>query len=971
MSTMAAAAAAQQEGHFKLLLDEYNLLITSCKEKYNVKFTICKKSILTTCQIEHLQQHLSFFNHKYLTTCYYQNLNYCACVEFYNDKNEQVLHECNIFPIILGSDLDLQFLHFSTQEHGNSDNLCNCIQTQFEQIKPNVNYKCNLFVNQQYYDPKYYSNLFGYVIIGGKVSIIPYLITNNRELFHCISDKTVLDRSKIKKKKQNNFKLFNNIYVEKAATTPAVIDSAYFFKTKKNIYKYIYTDDSRGILLKFFGDNLLFRDFLGKNFLNTFPTHHLNNFNEMFNYNRHIDWTIASFKRAQHLIKKHILPIDNLSNKLILSPAILLYRLFFLIIKKPIVAHQIVYLGTWSKLLSFTAQSVYLNTFTNKSSYYNNISKNHVKNLDVNTSNLYRNVSSSQICRRDCFSQVLRPSPHNISTNIIPEKYNGFLCLLERGINIDSFNKHYTLISDVAIYTFTMQKKKNYMLLTECLDYLLEKNFLIQSSSNGDGVLILINGGLPTKYCKHPDITFDFFFYTVKQLNPCIEVIYHNSQKYILLNHFQGVPFKEQCYTNEQQQQFALSPQELHESAISKYFTINTFFGNAQINKLSENIENFKINKLLFGVNYMKNKIESIHYAPYSIFTRENTMFFHENYGDDNDTLKVNTCFVAEPFCTQDGFILNSKQIKVLFIRRYTLDLYFTQNMKLLLNNNNNNTQQHGNFNKTMNNFYIGEIQTFNNNLDLYNDNLKILKTPKITIQTFNMGNNCYSHQLYIDFNDKCIIEGDYFYATVQTYLYVGNNMKKKISINNVAANKYPLKLSIEVLFQHVNDKYDGLKLCNYSCQKGIANVDLSIDEKLPQLAKQNVEVVASVFSILGRSPITQINEMSENCQSTAAAAAAAPLIGKTSMEILKNVSSDHKNMASLRFDNLTINVVQVNDCYRATYCELQKAIQNEKEQKQFLPKLHREKTQLFLTTGKNIEFKSLADNTTYNLLKL
>lgn len=946
--------------HFDMLLEEANLM-NSTLNRYIRTFTICPKSVLYTAKVVHLQDEINFFNHPYLTNCYYRNLSYCACVTYADGR-----HECNSFPVILGSNMDLQFIHMANNTH-NSEKYCDCVQTDYQQYYPDIDYTKNLFTNTESFDLRYYSNLYGYILVAGRATNIPNIMKNNSELYHIISEKTVMDRSKIKKNRYANSKIskvFKEIYQRKrtiAKKRAILSDKNIFTKNKKSIIKYLYTDDNRGILLKYSSNELLFRDFFGKNYLNEFPQEHVQQFDEMFNYNVHLDWNTDTFKQTARMLKKNILPIDNLSNKLILSPAILLWRLYFLIHKKPMLAKQIVHLGLWSKLLSFTAQNLVHKDRPQQNhqqqQFHDKLKLQSCGGVappqqsdEKNLSNLYRNVTSSQIGKRECFNCVIRPSPHNISTNIIPERYNGFLCLLERGINIDSFNKNYLLPNDVICPTFNYQKKQKYLMLNECLSFLVENRLLVLRDNTDGTVVILINGGLPTKYTLNPGVHYFELFEAVKLKNPFIEFCYFNDGKYIMLNHFMGTPFKMTC-CGKNGKNYYLSPLELHDSHLSDQFSINTFFGNSSIAAVANNIENFKLNKLLFGVNYMKNQIQNTSLAPYSIFTRENTMFFHDkpvdNNGGGGGSLQFTNVFMVEPFCTQDGYILNMPGINVLFIRRYKVDLIYHSNMKVILNT----SLPLPNCNKTHAHLYIGEIQTFNYNLEMFDDTLKVLKNPKINIQTLKTGNNCFRHQLFVEFDDKCIRDGEHFFYTIQSYIFYDEAKKMK-------------KLSIEVIFQHVNSTYDGLKLCNYACQKGICNNQLNIKSRHPNLPN-NTQLVSSVFSILGRSPIMQLKEMQQN----SAATPSKPLVGECSMAVLKNSAFDHKSVNPMRFDNLTINIIQLNDCYLATHMIQQDPLAAPLDKKTFLPPLNREKLQLFLTTGKNIEFHS--HNKKYSLLNM
>lgn len=708
---------------------------------------------------------------------------------------------------------------------------------------------------------------------------------------------------------------------------------------------------------------LIFRDHRGKNFINSIEI--AKDDRNKYICNRWLKWDCDAYKSCYNSLRPHIRPIDDLSNKLILSPVMLLERLIKLIYRNPMAAEQVVMLGCWSRLVSATAiysqARDYSNNNFNASTSAGNAKK--YQNLKKNklVSNVYRKPLGHQIAKRELFFQVVRPTPYNIATNIIPQRYKGFLCLLERGINIDSFNKSYMLIYNVKIYSFKEQTAMQYKLLNDALEDLwINKYLTINDNDDTDASVtkICINGGIPTVLRVAADTPIMDLFFHVKRLNPFIEFCHHEDANVIVLNHFEGMPFK-YVYMSQYETMTYLSPYEINKYEV--ILTIDEILGpHCDHDIIKNNIGDFKLAKLLFGINYTKNHIDTIHGLPLSIFSAENTIFAHlknikpaaasssndalahHHNSYDNSAVQLETIFSADPLCTQDGYLLDNSpdnhngndNIAIVFLRRYRIDIEYRNNMNI------SPYTIPPNFKINEHYIYLCEIQTY----DDAAGTLKILKNQKLSVYTVKHGNDCWSHHVYLNISGEGIINAKHYSAHSQVWLFAeqfGSNKRDKT-----------WKLSIQIIIQHVNAKYCGIKFCNFSSQKGLADTHMDLSQRY---AQHKPQLVSSIFSIFGRSPLTQIRELlnSNMFETTSEVKKKNKLLkGKCKMVVLRNVSTDHKNINLMRFDNLTINMLQLNDCNLTIYSLLQNS-QDPCNKFVFLPKQNKDLLRMVLPTKK------------------
>nr|QKN22494.1 putative protein 40 [Drosophila-associated filamentous virus] len=234
--------------------------------------------------------------------------------------------------------------------------------------------------------------------------------------------------------------------------------------------------------------------------------------------------------------------------------------------------------------------------------------------------------------------------------------------------------------------------------------------------------------------------------------------------------------------------------------------------------------------------------------------------------------------------------------------------------------------------------------------------NLNILKNQKINISTINHGNCNYTHILYVALNDECIIQSTLFQYVSFATIFKNTTKRNK---NNI--------LSVEFFIMHRNETYDGLKLCNPDSQKALVNTNLSLSERYPDYKPK---MITSAFTLFGRMPIAQLLRMNFTaCPSSSDQSSSQILYGDNAMCILKNITIDYKNVNQMRFDNLTINMLQLNNAQLTIYNLLQRSF-HQSATGQLLPHSNANLLKLLLTLLKDVKFNTF-ENKQYTLSTL
>nr|WIE95395.1 hypothetical protein [Microctonus hyperodae filamentous virus] len=954
-------------------MGDYNRLICYAENVLNITFTICPENIVNTVEVIHLtkESDRQYFRHPYLTKCYYSKSAYCCCIT-YRDEDK---HICNAFPVMLGSSLDQAFLLTAAAAAAAADD----------------------DNEDDDYSPKYYDNCSGYFMIGGRFCWLPYLLSNNRELLHLINEKTIGKRSHVlaaaaaTAKRPKCCTVQQREYERRRQTET---------KNAKCFIKYYYTDNGKGHLIKYKRnpDNsvqITHRDATGKE--------HVDDVSEIKRLvqdsplgRRHIVWNTGIMKKTFCHLINFLRPIDDLSNKLILSPSILLERLLYAT-RNNSRAITIIYNGLWNRLISMTSENT--NSISNDAAaaarqrtiqhgptncaIIKDETKKRKRIQTVTTyeeSNIYRKPAGHQMGRRELFAQVIRiNSQKNTGVNIIPENYIGYLCLLEKGTSIDSFNKQYSLIADVEISSKFVAQERGYLDLPTLLDQCLARGLFIRKFSTNIEMIkynlkkhehyVFINGGFITPYLCLLRNTADFssFFYQLKAMNTYVEIC--KFPHCILLNMIIGVPMKR---LSEKLLVSSFEFSHFRSLLLSSSTSLSNIaiFGPQCHERNVKYLKYSKMNKVLHGINYMKSRIATTttnaQMRRHSLFLfglETVSLFIIKNNDDDNNNTtneftKYNMLFAAEPFCTQDGYLLhnNNSREKFLFLRRYQIELEYSNDMIVTVAASLRDIVW-----KKNNQQWI-LLCTIKNNLK----KMKIVKNQKLRMYTIDNGNENYTHHVYFFTNFYCILDAVEKKLTLHSFVY-----RQHLQSNSSNANQW--YLVIELILQHINTNYyDGFKLCNPESQKGLCNTRLNLRQRYGGCGGGGgkVDLIGSAFSILGRNAIGQMKKMNRDRQLTESVSSSSTtsLVAPSEMCVLRNIASDHRNTSLMRLDNLMINMLQLNNCNMSLFTLLQTTTFDDDEKHEFLPKPNKDLLRLLLTCKKNIQFKNFSGQQTHLL---
>lgn len=612
---------------------------------------------------------------------------------------------------------------------------------------------------------------------------------------------------------------------------------------------------------------------------------------------------------------------DGLWNKKIIGETGLLYRHVLLAERQEDSALACITKGALNRLLTI---SVEYHTSKKNCSY-------------SNSSCYYRKIQPHQINRSEMFNIVVRPIPKNVRK--IPVGTEGYLCCIEKSVSIESFNKSFALLPNVTIADeINIGKDLNYV-----FKRLLKKRKIFDFTSTNDhrsaeNYYICINGGIPTKYAININSQSDLlrFVFRVKHYNPLIEVFVFNNV--IILNRYVGIPFIP--YKN-----ILISPIEL-----------NTFFPDF---KKSPQFQRFGLNcldhaklyaqystptKWQVATNYSKNRLGSCDESKMFHFTSENINGYLKpddslKYCKITSQLKLNTVFSSHPQLTADSYILsNDKKIPNIIKQRYKLEYEFIKSyprtiknpplegMNILLNGNPRlifSKDSSGQKYEAI--CYLMEVQTIGFELVFkpYSDLRFLISARKST--------NSFSYHVYKILDDLHYLKYD---TELYDNCFLGPDFKNQTKV------VYELFTEVE------NSFYDGLKVSNCSSQKGLF-VQQNTDH-YKKLGVREPTVIASIYSIFGRSPIISLKYMTKYMNSNNTKTGQFDILeGEDIFEILRNHTCSYKNDSLIKVDMLSSKILLTNGQSCTLYNLYQQSLQNSAAQ-QFLPKYNSELINFF-----------------------
>lgn len=742
------------------------------EEETDVKsFLYCDKSVIGQSRPTELSQTM-------VDLCNSHHISYLTCIDFSDHVEATQRHICDIFPVMIGSDLDEMLT-----------------QKKFGE-------KCG--------DPM--KELSGSFVIDGSLTIIPFLMTNRKEMGHRTSiDDTV-------------FRLF--VYDKLGRGHRITLDS---------------------------NGGVHFRDYLGKNVSSFSP-------DSQFAIDlKYLDLpnTEYAFRRISDLD----IEIDSLQNKLIYSPNNLFKLMLTMAKGKPEKAQEYMSHGQIEK---FASKNI---IFESKKPKYHG---------DTSVSCNFRTISPNQIGRLGQERLVFRPMPVNVPRGVIRDT-EYFMCIVEKGISIGSFNSTMKLLNNIHICDDVDMNRVD---LNEVIERLLDKGFIHPTACYESEVLVVVNGGLLTRFSA--SVGFDAMFQMIKSINQYVEVIYNS--RVFMLNQYRGIPF---CPIGD----ILASPYELNH-----YFKTDERIDQLELfgPNCTENAKKFaqysNFTKMMVGVNFHKNRFGSEEMAKYFKYTPENNCVYirdtNKNFNKKKGVLDMKLAFSSHPQITADGYITSNKSpIDTLVVQRSRFELEITNEIEYDLRTFTSEDcmaefDRMGNITKkhlcVARFFKMGDEIPF-----------RIFPQTKFYVNKSRTRNG-YVYLLFKYFDERPLLE---------------NNFQINVVSNVIGKKKRRLyyDLTTKVNVNHL----DGTKLSNLSSQKGLAvSQDTSrIDDHLGV----NVDVVGSIYSIVGRSAIPQLKGMSTRRVGTK------EFVGVDEMDLLKNQSSVIKSCSPVKCDLYWTNICLTN----------------------------------------------------------
>lgn len=888
---------------------QYNQLVSFLKSE-NVSFNICQKSLLQKPIVlifNSGEKPLLFFNHPFLTTCFHNQLKYAVCVTF-----PSKVHICDFFLVMLGSDLDIQMLHnlYLDQIHL-IKNLEDCFGTfngeTCENVKKNIRCNCTMnmlktkppsfeftnfenFNSSQMYHPKYISNIYGY-FFNKHLCFLPTLMVNNRVSCHYLKNG-------------------HCVYIEE--------DSGASFKLTLDVKDTLVCRTPKG-------ENEDFSALQKGNFASLYP---------------HVNFT------DEKLIKKLMRStfsenIDDIQNKIFITPALLLYKLVKLASVNKKQAKSIVDSGRFSTLLSKTL-----------------------------ISNDYCYPLANHIGRRSMFNICIKNIGPNVKNSIpVPVSSEGFLSLLKINTPVRSFSKVFSLCPDIEFppiekFTDTLNKIINYSLKTGLIKRINEKEKskikvkrsdkqrylnsiknintekLLQTCKRTIRPILAINKVYPINYklnCK-----FMKFYIMLKLKFPHIEII-NKDEKIVQINFFQGILTKP--YHN-----LKITPAEL-----KLYFP---FYRNDENFIWKENDHTdfyayIHIPKYIHVNGFWKNRASGIGNLPFFTLCIENTnihilnshviekkkrnkekinrLSYSKNTFDDVTSLmSLPQIFSSDPQLTADGYVIPLEGLGTEYIQAYNFraEIKHDVNMKFKFwNPKPYRIIENGNVSKLR--FDIGLV---------HSKNFKMYQFSKLSSVPYNSNNE---HLIFLTLDFEILLQPRF-------YSWINSNNGTNIFHCQTTVTKTQLynKIVVELTIFAALRFYNGLKLNNKSLQKGVC-VEMDIGKKLPHLKGTAPLVIGSLNSVLTREPWNQLKSMVMNPKKTRYGKEKI-FSGINKFQNDRNNAHDNKKISPMKFDLYSSHILAMNNAFRTLSYMLNSAHKNSSGLKKIIPENNREVIRLY-----------------------
>lgn len=949
-STVDPAARFYQTRMDKIVDTEFllNKLSSPSDNQLVASFMPCENSALRRHYNTIYEFNYTRCHHRILETCKLQRIPYFTCVQ-YKDNIDSCLerHVCDMFPVHVGMRLDRQIYKALYGEE----------ELHSEQVQK-VMY--DLYGTIYVVSPQYFSNIF----------------TNRKEIIHTSRD---------------NDKLYN-IYMYD------IYDRGHRIWLCSDVNKTCVFRNSNGIE-KTIEDTDSFREFISR-------------IEYEVDISRHIDFTrmYVAFVRFQ---TNRSTDIDDLSNKNILCCINLLQRGLRYALRNPNEVCKIFRFGSLDKFASRNISYHMNETKTNKNSTSTNVaslisnggnstsssndkkpnlkrtktsstsqgeqqkvrmismmnsnSAGPISNCDYNNlAQNYKTLSPTNLVHSiDSFDRhIKRPVPKNV--HAIPTGTEFFICLADTQLNVNSPHKWLRLLPNVVLTNHLLIKNSPGLNnLNAILDYLLAEKIIVtsvkQDHCNEDhikNIIILVNGGIPTRYNLSDTIETNDFFFICKLLCPFVECLI--GEQCIVLSLTNGVPMRpvsmhiiREFWTNNglyeaksryNTEVIYLSPLDMKNSFI---VPLRKFlYGNLLGGGCPENMRrHFKycIPAKVHSVYTFNNKfISNVSAMSYYDLTCENSFVFlnsvYKNLENGKrvelldvhqSTLSLKTIYSSDPHLTCDGYILSDKiKMNTLLKQkcRFEFELH-TKTDRLIWSSK---LPSFGNTSRGQHKIY----DAYGNCIRTYYLLFKLVRYSKVCLRykLFNQAKISLSfypfadgwvYLLYKYYDEESFIvpDADYEMSVIFT-TPVDRKLIKNVSLIVCTACKQP-------------ERFSGQKLYEICGQKGLCTQQSTERFKNYYELPQEPDLVVSIFSAIGRTPIMTLKTMLENLSPADRAIQKRILFGDCEYVLLKNMSSLFCSYGNMRVDISLVKIFLANNLNLTIYL-LQ---QDDKNNGQVMPK--------------------------------
>lgn len=894
-------------------------------------------------------------NHKILEICKLQRIPYFTCIEFKDDVECVEKHVCDIFPVHIGLELDRKIYSFL---YGKDElNLPEVQKTMHD-----------LFGTIYVVSPQYFSNIF----------------TNRKEIIHCSKEPDKLYNLYMYDIHDRGYRIWLSNDVNKTCIFRNRNGIEHVIENTQSFQKFIseieYEVDVKKHI-NFLKMQQAFVRYKNKHDIDDLSNKNIlcciNLLQRGIKYatrNPAEVMKIFRFGSLDKFASKNILyhtkePKTNKnSNAVIVSSMASTIPATMATTTIPLLSSSMKNMVE-TKKKNLKRQR---NSGNNTSSLQEELQKNQLINL-MNTNSAgpvlnydYENLTQNYkilsptnlIHSKDSYDRhIKRPVPKNVHT--IPTGTNFFICLADTQINVNSPHKWLRLLPKVILTNQPIIKYgPGINTLNELLDIFLE-NKLIQfdddnnnnriskdvTATDNDDVMILINGGIPTNYILRNGVDKIDFFFTCKKLCPFIECIIE--ENYIVLSLTYGVPMRpisvdilrefweksDQFSENSLlgcEKVFYISPLDLKNEFLLdlRKFLYNDLLGGGCPDIVKKYLK-YSIPAKIHSVYTFNNRFisDSTAMSYYDLTCENSFVFINRVYKKDDlsnqeielfdkktSLINLKTIYSSDPHLTCDGYILSDK-VKMNTIMKQKCRFEFELNTKtdVLIW-----STEFPKFNNSQN----GEIKIY----DSYNN---CIRKYFLIFKLVRYSKNCLRYKLFnqakislfcYPFNDGWIY---YLYKYYDEESFILENSKYEMSIIYTTSvdRKIIKNTSIMICTSCIqSERFTGQKIYDICGQKGLCIQQSTERFKKYYNLPSEPDLVISLFSAIGRTPLMTLKAMSENLSVEERKLKENILFGNCEYVLLKNISSLFCSYGNMRVDISLVKVFLANGLNRTIF---------------------------------------------------